>query len=183
MCRWVFVVCSTILMLAPHAYGKGIYLSEAQFLDRAFGSQIHQVQRWWWTDAARTEAEAIIQHPIRALRVRYWKAEGANLSPSSGSKTAWIFDEIGKEKPITIGVVIDSGRIQSVDILAFRESRGGEVRYPAFTRQFEGAALTEPHRLSVPIDGITGATMSVSAVKRVSALSLYLHNIVNNSPS
>ena len=78
--------------------------------------------------------------------------------------------------PITIGVVIDQGKISSVKILAYRESRGGEVRYPAYMAQYQGATLTDKYKLDKSIDGITGATLSVWAVNKVAALALYYHS-------
>ena len=83
-------------------------------------------------------------------------------------------EEIGKERPITIGVVVVDDTIQSVSVLAFLESRGWEVRYPFFTDQFSGARLDETQQLSSHIDGITGATLSVRAVTNVARLALYL---------
>ena len=50
--------------------------------------------------------------------MRYWQ---------SGSRTAWVLDEIGKEQPITTGIIVENGKILSVDVLAYRESRGAEV--------------------------------------------------------
>jgi hypothetical protein len=85
-------------------------------------------------------------------------------------------DEIGKEKPITVGVIIDNDEIQKVIILEFRESRGGEVRHPFFTRQFTGLFLKADDKLSQRIDGISGATMSVRAVSNVSRFALRLHD-------
>ncbi|HEX2138113.1 MAG TPA: FMN-binding protein, partial [Woeseiaceae bacterium] len=110
----------------------------------------------------------LLGHEYRSLRVRYWR---------QGDKTAWILDEIGKELPITIGVVVDGGAISEVRILEFREIRGWEVRYPFFTEQFRGAELTGSD-LSTDIDGITGATLSVGAVTRVAKAALYLHEQV-----
>jgi len=63
-----------------------------------------------------------------------------------------------------------------VKILAYRESRGGEVRYPAYTAQYRGASLSQNMRLNQNIDGITGATLSVWAVNKVAALALYYHS-------
>ena len=82
--------------------------------------------------------------------------------------------------PITIGVVVAEGKIEQVKILAYRESRGGEVRYPAYTRQYLGASLTNKNNLDQSIDGITGATLSVWAVNKVAALALYYHGQVIN---
>lgn len=110
----------------------------------------------------------ILNHEYQGLRVRYW---------SRDDRTAWIFNEIGKELPITIGVVVEANKVVQIDILAFRESRGGEVRYPFFTKQFRGLSLTASHRLSDTIDGISGATLSVWAVTRATRAALYLHQL------
>ena len=73
---------------------------------------------------------------------------------------------------------MDSGAIKLVRILEFRESRGWEVRYPFFTEQFAGVNLTPEYQLGKRIDGVTGATLSVRAVKKIAALALYLHSQV-----
>ena len=103
---------------------------------------------------------------IRGIRMRYWAHDG---------KTAWIMEEIGKERPITIGVVVNNHQIERIKILAFRESRGWEVRYPAFTAQYENVKITPDYKLDQSIDGITGATLSVRAVNKVATLSLFYH--------
>ncbi|MEH6529369.1 MAG: FMN-binding protein, partial [Porticoccus sp.] len=119
---------------------------------------------------------------VRGLRVRYWRL---------GTKTVWIMEEIGKELPITIGVAVNQGSInqgsvEQVKILAFRESRGWEVRYPAFTAQYLGVQMTPGKKLDTHIDGITGATLSVRAVTKVATLALFYHQqviSVQNQPS
>ncbi len=63
-------------------------------------------------------------------------------------------------------------------MLEFRESRGWEVRYPFFTRQFEDARLNGKDRLDRDIDSITGATLSVHAVTRVARVALIMHDTV-----
>jgi len=87
----------------------------------------------------------------------------------------WVMDEIGKEKPITLGVVVDGGAIESLDVLVFRESRGWEIRHPFFTDQFRRLRLGHDGGLDRPVDGITGATLSVRAAKRVATAALILH--------
>ena len=71
-------------------------------------------------------------------------------------------------------MVVAGERIERVEVLAFRESRGWEIRYPFFTDQFSGLTLAEDGYLSEHIDGITGATLSVRAVERVARLALWL---------
>lgn len=117
----------------------------------------------WLNQTLKKRAETILDHPYHGLRVRYWQ---------SGSRTAWVLDEIGKEQPITTGIIVENGKILSVDVLAYRESRGAEVQQSFFTRQFQGVSLTSNDKLSKKIDGITGATLSVWALQKVARLAL-----------
>ena len=112
----------------------------------------------------------ILGHPPNAMRIRYW---------ADGGRTAWIVEEIGKEKPITTGIVVNAGNIERVKVLIFRESRGWEVRHDFFTDQFNGAGLTGQHQLDRNIDGISGATMSVHAVTRLARMVLFLDRQVS----
>jgi hypothetical protein len=141
------------------------YLGRDEFLRLVFGATPPSMHTLWLTDETRAAAQAAVGWAPGALRLRYWQA---------GEQTAWILEDIGKEKPITLGVVIAGRRIARVDVLAFRESRGGEIRYPFFTDQFNGASLSPDGYLSQNIDGITGATLSVRAVERVARLALWL---------
>lgn len=106
------------------------------------------------------------------LRQRYWQ---------EGEKTVWILEEIGKEEPITAGFVIDQSKVSQVSVLTYRESRGWEVRYPSFLKQFVNAVLNEDLQLSQSIDGISGATLSVSAMKKMARLALYLDTLSKKS--
>ena len=161
-------------VLVFEAQSKGVYLEVDEFIAQSFSEQPEQnqspEQKLLWVSAEQREiASEILDHKLHALRIRYWQ---------QGQRTAWIFDEIGKERPITIGIVVEGDAISQVRILAFRESRGGEVRYPFFTDQFVGLHLNDKRKLSDHIDGITGATLSVWAVTKVSRLALYFHQQV-----
>lgn len=118
----------------------------------------------WLTPDIQAEATAILGHPPARLRQRYW---------SDAHRSVWILEEIGKEEPITAGVVVVDGHIDHVRVLVYRESRGGEVREPAFVKQFQGAGLAKADRLDRDIDGIVGATLSVRAMERMARLALY----------
>lgn len=146
------------------AYGDE-YLTRDAFLALAFGSEQPAMHTLWLTDETRAEALAAVGWAPTALRLRYWQA---------GERTAWILEDIGKDKPITLGVAVAGARIERVEVLAFRESRGWEIRYPFFTSQFSGLTLAPDGHLSEHIDGITGATLSVRAVERVARLALWL---------
>lgn len=140
-------------------------MTAEEFLQSSFPEAAPQTQTVWLNDELKQEISKFLYRDYRKLRVRYWQ---------QGERSAWIFDEIGKERPITIGLVLNGEAIETVKILAFRESRGWEVKYDFFTDQFRGIKLTEKNRLDQHIDGITGATLSVNAVKRATQLALFL---------
>ncbi|RMD70411.1 MAG: FMN-binding protein, partial [Gammaproteobacteria bacterium] len=138
------------------------------FLKETFG-EVPKPRLLWITKDLKKGIRDILGHDLGVLRLRYWQ---------EGKRTAWILEEIGKEEPITVGIVVNGGRIERIKVLAFRESRGWEVRYPFFTDQFKGAGLDKDKALDRPIDGISGATLSVRALKKLARLALFLHSQV-----
>ena len=187
----VLVVSGVIIWLVSLALQAEEYVSQEAFLSKAFGGKAPSNQTLWLQADHKKAAQTILGHGYSGLRVRYWQ---------QGSKTAWILHEIGKERPIRIGVVLKSTEldkntvskkahitaspkpeIESVTILAFEESRGWEVRYPFFTQQFEGVSLKSDRSLTESIDGITGATLSVRAVTNTARLALYFHQVVHSN--
>ena len=156
------------LMLNPCGSMAAVYVSQVDFIASNFDEK-PVIRNIWLNDEHQSMASKLLGHRYAGLRIRYWR---------DGEKTAWILGEVGKERPITIGVIIDKNVIDKVVILEFRESRGGEIRHPFFTRQFTGLFLKENMRLSARIDGITGATLSVRAVSNVSRYVLYLHKLL-----
>ncbi len=135
------------------------------FLKANFSQQLPQTQTFWLKPELKKRIEQVLNHPYQGLRVRYWQ---------SGQRTAWVLDEVGKEQPITTGIVVENGRIVDLDVLAYRESRGGEVQQSFFTKQFHQLALTSDDKLSKKIDGITGATLSVWALQKMARVALIL---------
>lgn len=162
LCR---VALAALAMTAAFSVSGEDYLTRDDFLRLAFGDAAPEMQTLWLTDETRAAAREAVGWAPAALRLRYWR---------SGEQTAWILEDIGKEKPITLGIAVAGERIVRVDVLAFRESRGWEIRYPFFTDQFAGISLAEDGYLSEHIDGITGATLSVRATERMARLALWL---------
>lgn len=119
----------------------------------------------WLTKDAKTEIKRVFGRDYSGLRIRYWQL---------GNRTAWILEEIGKVKPITTGFVIEDDVMLQMQVLIYRESHGWEVRYPFFTDQFKGLERNDSNKLNRKIDGISGATLSVNALTRLSKLALYL---------
>jgi len=132
-------------------------------LQQTFGNNIPTAQVLWISKALKPTVEKILQHQMGFLRVRYWQQDTTSV---------WILEEIGKTKPITIGVVVQAEKIADIKVLAFRESRGWEIKHEFFTNQFKGLYLTPDLHLNTPIDGISGATLSVRAMTKISQLAL-----------
>lgn len=154
----LFCVSSTVF-----AGGAGKYEAPDDFLQRSFAGQVPEPRSLWLTGDLKQTVSDVLQHPPTILRVRYWLSD---------TRSAWILDEIGKTEPITIGITIEDGAIHEIKVLIFRESRGWEVRYPFFADQFDGARLTTDQKLDQRIDGISGATLSVRAMKKLARLAL-----------
>lgn len=159
------------------------YLTTAQFLEGAFSTGLPnasppKAETLWITKEVAVQAEKILGHATKQVTIHYWK---------NNLRTAWILEEIGKEEPITAGFVVQSGKLNQVVVLNYRESRGGEVRHPNFLKQYQGADLQKDYQLDKNIDGISGATLSVRAMGRMARLALYFDRLshaeaVQNEP-
>jgi hypothetical protein len=144
---------------------RGVYQEPEEFLSDVFAGAPPEPDVIWLTGERKTVITELLGHKYSALRVRYWRRD---------RRSAWILEEIGKEQPITVGIVVDDGRLERIKVLIFRETRGWEIRHPFFTDQFTDARLDEHHELDREIDGISGATLSVRAMQKLAVLALYL---------
>lgn len=152
--------------MTVYVYATGTYQEPSEFIHGAFSGDVPKASKLWVKKDLKEKIREILGHDLNVLRIKYWRKD---------TRTAWILEEIGKERPITAGIVINDNRIESVNVLTFRESRGWEVRYPFFTDQFSDATLKENNLLDRHIDGISGATLSVKAMVKMARLALLLH--------
>jgi hypothetical protein len=142
-----------------------VYLEPDLFITQSFDG-VPEQKVLWLTKDTKASIKQVFGRDYRGMRIRYWQ---------QGARTAWILEELGKVKPITTGFVIENNQMISMQVLIYRETHGWEVRYPFFTDQFKGLELGETNRLNKKIDGISGATLSVNALTRLSKLALHLH--------
>ena len=160
---------AALVMSTAHA--ERVYQQPEAFVAEAFAGSPPAAAVLWLTGDLKTEVRAILDHDYPALRLRYWGQD---------KRSVWVLDEIGKESPITVGIVVDDNRIAQMRVLVFRESRGWEVASPTFIRQYLGATLklqdsNKAPQLDRGIDGISGATLSVRALSKLSRMALLLH--------
>src|SRR5262249_62013119 len=72
---------------------------------------------------------------------------------------------LGRQAMIRYAVGIGhAGRIGTLDVLAYRESHGGEMRGTAWRNQFDGRTGLEHLRFGADIKNIAGATLSCEHV-------------------
>ncbi len=166
--RAVLLCLLPVLVMAREPAAETITAPES-FLAGAFDGAPPKPKALWLTPDVQKTVERIMGHRLPVLRLRYWQ---------KGARTAWVLEEIGKEQPITAGFVVEKGELKEVALLIYRESRGGEIRYPYFRDQFVGARLGPDLALDSDIDGISGATLSVHAMQRMARLALFLHRQV-----
>ena len=155
------------LFAANTLHAGGVYQTQEDFLAEVFAKDAPKPQVLWPDKSLNKKIVEILGHKYKSLRIRYWKKE---------NRTAWVLEEIRKEKLITTGFVIKDQKIERVRVLIFRESRGWEVRHTFFTEQFDNASLKKNQDMELDrnIDNISGATLSVRAVTKLARLALLL---------
>lgn len=97
----------------------------------------------------------------------HWeKVEVYVIERSGRSLGTFMVDNVkGKSRPITYAVAFDGdGGIMALEILAYRESHGGEVRSGLFRAQFEGKKRGDAFTVGRDIRNISGATISTRSV-------------------
>ena len=144
----VSLVPAALVALAPAGAYAVNYLSPEQAAQLMF------------PDADRFDAQTLApEGGGRPLAVRIAKKGPAVLGYV-------VLDEvIGKVELISyaVGIATD-GSVRQVEILAYRESHGGEIRLPAWRRQFVGKTAGAPLRVGEDIANISGATLSCNHV-------------------
>lgn len=157
------------LASSPAAATKEVYEEPEAFVSRQFDGSPPKASVLYPDAALKEKIKSVLGHRYSKFRIRYWLEDG---------RSAWVLQEIGKERYITAGFAVDKLSVSEFKVLIFRESRGWEVRYDSFAEQFKGARLTETLQLDRDIDNISGATLSVNAVTRLARLALLLHQEV-----
>jgi Na+-transporting NADH:ubiquinone oxidoreductase subunit NqrC len=117
------------------------------------------------------QIKALAGVPQHSASPPVWRVE------RDGKMVGWFLVDqvIGKHEFITYAAAISpDGVVQGVEIMSYRESRGGEVVNPKWRALFRGKRLSDPFKLNKDIPNISGATLScrnlTDGVKRLLAL-------------
>jgi len=165
------IILLSLFVTQTAVNAESTYLEPSKFIDESFSGQTPSPKVIWIKEDLKKQIENILAHKYKSLRVRYWIKE---------ERSVWILEEIGKTRPITTGIVIDKDKINQINVLVFRESRGWEVRHPFFTKQFIDIGLSNNNKLTKEIDGISGATLSVRALTKLARVALLLNQHIKN---
>lgn len=94
----------------------------------------------------------------------------------------FVLDVLGQSQPITFAVAVGAdGAVKDIQVLAYRESHGEEIREPRFRRQFAGKKLhKDAIALDKDISAISGATISSRSATYAARKALALAEIVRN---
>lgn len=166
---WLLLFLSVTIASTLSTAGQGIYEEPNAFVSRQFGGDPPPASILYPDAALKKKIKSVLGYRYSKFRIRYWL---------KGDRSVWILQEIGKEKFITAGFTVEALSIKDFKVLIFRESRGWEVRYDSFSRQFSNARLTAKLKLDRNIDNISGATLSVRAVTKLARLALLFHQAV-----
>ena len=151
----VLITASMLAALPVGAFAVD-YLSAEQAASAMFPDADRFEQRELSLDAAQLQQLAAAGVPARSAR---WPVSLA-WHGSSLLGLLVVDAVVGKFELISyaVGLGID-GRVRQVEILAYRESHGREIRLPAWRRQFVGKGVAAPLRVGEDIANISGATL------------------------
>ena len=137
------------------------YMSAEQAARSMFPDADRLEPRELLLDAAQLQALAARGINARSVRwpVTIARRGAASLGYVVTDAVVGKFELIG----YAVGIGLD-GAVTQVEILSYRESHGGEIRLPAWRRQFAGKTADSPIRVGEDIANISGATLSCSHV-------------------
>lgn len=156
--KWSHLIAVPVLAMASAPASATDYLSVAD------------AQRVLFPQAQNFVPFAVTLSPAQLAQIK--KASGVpqpNAQPKiwramSGKATiGWVIvDEvIGKHEFITYATAISpDGHVLGIEILSYRESKGGQVRDPKWRKAFRGKTVQDQFKLNKDIPNISGATLS-----------------------
>ena len=119
-------------------------------------------------EARNVTLDAVQLQQLDAQGVRARSAQWpVRVAQRAGTTLGFVVTDevIGKVELISyaVGIALD-GTVRQVEILAYRESHGFEIRLPAWRKQFVGKGSSSTLRVGDDIANISGATLSCKHV-------------------
>lgn len=168
----IFIAMSTVNAAAQGTFkpAERVFVRTSDYVNSFFNGEPPKKSTVWVVGDLRDDINKIINGADSTpVRYRYWQ---------EGDRTLWVLDSIGHSNPITAGIVVEDNKILDISVLIYRENRGHEIQGRHHRTQYYGAFLDNNNNLNTPINGISGSTLSVNALKRMARIALLLHNNV-----
>ena len=158
----------SLLILSSSAFASDEILLRDNFLKSSLGlSEVPMHSYIILKDDIEEGVNKILKDTYHLPVIKYWK---------SGKKVGFILEAIGKHEFITTGFTVEDNKISDAKVLVYRENYGYEIKYDMFINQIEGNSLKGNGKLVGRIANISGATLSVNSMRKLSKLSLFLYS-------
>ena len=155
---WISVPAAALVAM-PAAYATQ-YLSVEAAQQQMFGAARFEPLRLGMNAAQQKRVDAIATSNNN-IEPRIWQVRSSNNEGDALAGYFFVHDVIGKQDYITYAVALDAdGKVKNVEILAYRESHGYEIRNARWRAQFAGKRATDSVKLDADIANISGATLS-----------------------
>jgi len=159
----VIPVVALVLFAAPRGGTQTrVYLTEEDVISRALKGADSVTSR---VVSITREDEEMLSRDLGTAMLDSTYVFHLAVVGSKVTRCMVVVDAMGQYQPITLAVTLrEDGLVEGVQIMVYREARGGEVRRRAFLEQFEGRTADGSLRLGGDIRHITGATISSRGV-------------------
>ncbi|HEX9390233.1 MAG TPA: FMN-binding protein [Usitatibacteraceae bacterium] len=171
---WIALPSATAAIVAMPAAYAAQYLSVEAAQQQIFGAARFEPLHLALTPAQQQQinASAIANSNIEP---RIWQVREGDKQGEKLAGYFFVHDVIGKQDYITYAVALDAeGKVKTVEILAYRESHGFEIRNARWRAQFAGKRASDTVKLDADIANISGATLScrhvTDGVRRILAI-------------
>ena len=162
------ILILSFLILNSAAFASDERLVKDNFLKSSLGlPEVPMHSYIILKDDIEDGVEKILKDTYHLPVIKYWK---------SGNKVSFILEAIGKHEFITTGFMVEDNKISDAKVLVYRENYGYEIKYDMFINQIKGNSMKDSKKLVKRIANISGATLSVNSMRKLSKLSLYLYS-------
>jgi hypothetical protein len=175
-----FLFAISLIIFPTKAYSQTAVLDVQTFMTKkkAFelffpgADKVKREKNWVTPEQLKKVEEITLQEIDPSNRINFYVGRKGD----SILGYAYLDHQIGKSFPITFMTVLNiDGTVRDVEILVYREPRGWEVRFPSFMDQFTGKNAESDFR---EINTITGATLSVNALRKGVARAAALYKVI-----
>ena len=175
-----FLFAISLIIFPTKAYSQTAVLDVQTFMakKKAFelffpgADKVKREKNWVTPEQLKKVEEITLQEIDPSNRINFYVGRKGD----SILGYAYLDHQIGKSFPITFMTVLNiDGTVRDVEILVYREPRGWEVRFPSFMDQFTGKNAESDFR---EINTITGATLSVNALRKGVARAAALYKVI-----